>query len=93
MVTPQVTSAALVVVGVLMAKNLKDVNWDDFAIAAPAFLIVIGMPLTYSIADGIALGFILYPITMWATHRGKQVPAIMYGLGVVFLIFLFIIAR
>lgn len=92
-VTPQVTSAALVVVGVLMAKNLKDVNWNDFAIAAPAFLIVIGMPLTYSIADGIALGFILYPITMWATHRQKQVPAIMYGLGVIFLIFLFIIAR
>ncbi|KRN74760.1 hypothetical protein IV73_GL001168 [Weissella kandleri] len=92
-VTPQVTSAALVVVGVLMARNLKDVNWHDFAIAAPAFLIVIGMPLTYSISDGIALGFILYPITMITTKRAKEVPWMMYILGFVFLIYLFIIAH
>lgn len=59
-VTSQVTAPALVVVGVLMAKSLRQIDWEDFAIAAPAFLIVIGMPLTYSISDGIALGFILY---------------------------------
>ncbi|MDR3241299.1 MAG: NCS2 family permease [Lactobacillaceae bacterium] len=92
-VTPQVTAPALVVVGVLMAESLKKVNWQDFAIAAPAFLIVIGMPFTYSISDGIALGFILYPMTMIATKRGKEVPIMMYVLAVIFLIFLFLVAH
>jgi len=60
-----------------MAESLRQIAWDDFAIAAPAFLIIIGMPLTYSISDGIALGFILYPITMIATGRGKKVHPLM----------------
>ncbi|MBC6498251.1 hypothetical protein H7R52_02130 [Weissella confusa] len=55
-VTSQVTAPALVVVGVLMAENLRNIDWDDFAIAAPSFLIVIGMPLTYSISDGMMIG-------------------------------------
>ncbi|MGO1336980.1 MAG: NCS2 family permease [Leuconostoc fallax] len=92
-VTSQVTAPALVVVGVLMAQNLRQIDWNDLAIAAPAFLIVIGMPLTYSISDGIALGFILYPITMIATGRGKKVHPLMYVLAVIFIIFLVIIAH
>ncbi|MBS0949708.1 NCS2 family permease [Weissella minor] len=89
-VTPEVTAPALIVVGVLMASNLRDINWDDFAIAAPAFLIIIGMPLTYSISDGIALGFIVYPITMMATKRAKQVQPLMYVLAIIFLLFLYL---
>lgn len=89
-ITPQVTAPALIVVGVLMASNLRDINWDDFAVAAPAFMIIIGMPLTYSISDGIALGFILYPIMMLATKRGKQVHPLMYVLALVFLVFLYV---
>ena len=92
-VTSQVTAPALIVVGVLMAENLRNINWDDFAIAAPAFLIVIGMPLTYSISDGIALGFILYPIMMIATKRSGKVHPLMYALAAIFLIFLFIVAH
>ncbi|MGO0155373.1 NCS2 family permease [Leuconostoc mesenteroides] len=92
-VTPQVTAPALVVVGVLMAKNLRLIDWEDLAIAAPAFLIVIGMPLTYSISDGIALGFILYPITMIATGRIKKVHPLMYVLAIMFITFLMIIAH
>lgn len=92
-VTPQVTAPALVVVGVLMAKNLRLIDWEDLAIAAPAFLIVIGMPLTYSISDGIALGFILYPITMIATGRIKKVHPLMYVLAIMFIAFLMIIAH
>ncbi|MCT4387016.1 NCS2 family permease [Leuconostoc pseudomesenteroides] len=91
-VTSQVTAPALVVVGVLMAENLREIDWEDLAIAAPAFLIVIGMPLTYSISDGIALGFILYPITMIATGRAKKVHPLMYILAVIFIAFLLIIA-
>lgn len=89
-VTPEVTAPALIVVGVLMASNLRDINWDDFAIAAPAFLIIIGMPLTYSISDGIALGFIVYPIIMMATKRAKQVQPLMYVLAIIFLLFLYL---
>jgi AGZA family xanthine/uracil permease-like MFS transporter len=92
-VTSQVTAPALVLVGVLMAKSLKDINWEDIAISAPAFLIIIGMPLTYSISDGIALGFVLYPITMIATGRAKKVHPIMYTLSVIFLVFLVLMSR
>ena len=92
-VTSQVTAPALIVVGVLMAENLRHINWDDFAIAAPAFIIVIGMPLTYSISDAIALGFILYPIMMIATKRAAKVNILMYILAVIFLFFLFAVAH
>lgn len=92
-VTSQVTAPALIVVGILMAENLRHIKWDDFAIAAPAFLIVIGMPLTYSISDGIALGFIVYPITMLATKRGKTVHPMMWALAIIFLVYLFIVAH
>ncbi|MBS9335754.1 NCS2 family permease [Fructobacillus papyrifericola] len=88
-VTSQVTAPALIVVGIMMAGNLKKIQWEDMAIAAPAFLIVIGMPLTYSISDGIALGFIAYPITMIAAKRGKEVNFLMYALAVIFVAFLF----
>ncbi|GAP02370.1 xanthine/uracil/vitamin C permease [Fructobacillus pseudoficulneus] len=88
-VTDAVTAPALVIVGIMMAKNLKKINWDDFAVAAPAFLVVVGMPLTYSISDGIALGFIVYPITMIATKRAKDVNWLMYLLAIIFVFFLY----
>lgn len=90
-ITSQITAPALIVVGVLMAKSLSQVNWNKFELAAPAFLITIGMPLTYSISDGIALGFIAYPITMIAAKRGKEVNLMMYALAIVFVIFLLVL--
>lgn len=57
-VTSQVTAPALIIVGVLMAQQTREINWDRLEIAIPAFLIIIGMPLTYSISDGMALGII-----------------------------------
>lgn len=90
-VTTQVTAPALIIVGVLMAQNLAHIKWQEMEIAIPAFLILIGMPLTYSISDGIALGFIVYPITMLAAKRGKEVSPIMYALFFVFIGFLWIL--
>ncbi|SFH65445.1 NCS2 family permease [Pisciglobus halotolerans] len=90
-VTPQVTAPALIIVGVLMAHSLSQIEWGKMEIAIPSFLILIGMPLTYSIADGIALGFIFYPITMIAAKRGKEVSPIMYGLFFVFIGFMWIL--
>ena len=90
-VTDQVTAPALIIVGVLMAQNMAKIHWNKLEIAIPAFLILVGMPLTYSISDGLALGFIVYPLTMLAAKRGKEVPALMYILGVVFVIFIWIL--
>ncbi|CAM3177218.1 AGZA family xanthine/uracil permease-like MFS transporter [Sporolactobacillus spathodeae] len=90
-VTSQVTAPALIIVGVLMASALKEIPWDEFEIAVPAFLTVLGMPLTYSISDGIALGFIVYPITMLVAGKGKKVHPIVYILFVVFLVFFWVL--
>ena len=90
-VTPQVTAPALILVGVLMTHSLSQIDWSKLEIAIPAFLILIGMPLTYSIADGIAMGCIFYPITMIAAKRGKEVSPIMYALFFVFVGFMWIL--
>lgn len=90
-VTSQVTAPALIIVGVLMAQSLSQIKWKEMEIAIPSFLILLGMPLTYSISDGIALGFIFYPITMIAAKRGKEVSPIMYGLFFVFVGFMWIL--
>lgn len=85
-----VTAPALIIVGVLMASNLKRIDWEKFEVAFPAFLIVVGMPLTYSISDGLALGMIAYPITMIATKRYKEVSIMMYILFFIFIGFFLI---
>lgn len=84
-VTSAVTAPALVIVGVLMVSNLNKIEWPKFEIAVPAFLTIIMMPLTYSIATGIACGFIFYPITMVMAKRHKEVHPIMYFMAVVFI--------
>lgn len=86
-VTEAVTAPALIVVGVLMAATLGNIDWKKFEIAVPAFFTIIAMPLTYSIATGIALGFIMYPITMLCKGRAKEVHPIMYALLVVFVLY------
>lgn len=86
-VTPAVTTPALVVVGVLMASNLAEISWKKFEVAVPAFITIIMMPLSYSIATGIACGFIFYPITMLLTKRHKEVHPIMYGLMIIFILY------
>ncbi|KGR80629.1 guanine permease [Ureibacillus massiliensis 4400831 = CIP 108448 = CCUG 49529] len=84
-VTSAVTAPALIIVGALMVSSLRLIEWDKIEIAIPAFLVLIFMPLSYSIATGIAVGFLFYPITMIVSGRSKEVHPIMYGLFVVFL--------
>jgi adenine/guanine/hypoxanthine permease len=83
-VTSQVTAPALIIVGVMMAKSLGDIDWDEMEFAIPAFVTVIAMPLTYSIATGIALGLVLFPLLMVFRGRAREVHPIMYALFVVF---------
>lgn len=86
-ITSQVTAPALIIVGVLMAVNLKHIEWDKIEIAIPAFFTVLMMPLTYSIATGIAIGFIFYPITLIVKGRAKEIHPIMYILSIVFVLY------
>ncbi|MGM7637343.1 NCS2 family permease [Bacillus sp. Hm123] len=86
-ITAAVTAPALIIVGVLMVSSLGKIDWTKFEIAVPAFLTIIAMPLTYSIATGIATGFIFYPITMIMKGRGKEIHPIMYLLFVIFILY------
>jgi AGZA family xanthine/uracil permease-like MFS transporter len=86
-VTAQVTAAALIVVGLMMAKPLGEIEWDRWEYSIPAFIVVITMPLTYSIATGIALGLILYPLLMVVKGKAREVSPMMYVLFFVFLAF------
>lgn len=86
-ITAPVTAPALIIVGILMVSSLGHIKWDQFEIAVPAFLTIIAMPLTYSIATGIAIGFIFYPITMAFKGRVKEIHPIMYGLAVIFILY------
>ncbi|AIC93559.1 MULTISPECIES: NCS2 family permease [Shouchella] len=88
-ITGEVTAPALIVVGVMMATSLRHIDWTKMEIAVPVFFTVVTMPLTYSIATGIALGFVLYPLTMVVKGRGKELHPLMYLLFVAFVLFLF----
>src|SRR5690625_524687 len=82
-----ISAPALIIVGVLMSSSLKDIEWDKFEIAVPAFLTIIMMPLSYSIATGIAVGFIFYPITMIMKGRIKEIHPVMYALFFIFILY------
>ncbi|MGE7114037.1 NCS2 family permease [Lysinibacillus sp. NPDC047702] len=87
-ITSAVTAPALIIVGVLMVASLGQIAWNRFEIAVPSFLTMIMMPLTYSIATGIAVGFIFYPLTMIIKGKAKEVNPIMYVFAIIFLLYL-----
>jgi AGZA family xanthine/uracil permease-like MFS transporter len=74
-------------VGFLMMTQIKYIDWNDITIALPAFLTIILMPFTYSIAVGIGAGFITYTVLKLATGQAKQVHPLMWGVSVAFLIY------
>ncbi|WP_078415055.1 NCS2 family permease [Priestia abyssalis] len=91
-VTAPVTAPALIIVGALMVASLSQIDWQRFEIAVPAFLTIVMMPLTYSIATGIAIGFVFYPITMIFKGKAKEIHPIMYGLFVIFILYFVFLA-
>ncbi len=80
-----VTAPALVIVGSLMIKSIAKINWDDITETIPAYLTFIGIPLTYSITDGMAFGFVSYPIMKLFKGKAKEIHPIMWVLFAVFL--------
>lgn len=79
------TAPALIVVGVLMMASVVNVKWHDVTDALPAFLTMIAMPLTFSISDGLALGFIAFPIVKRLGRRGDDVNPLVDLLAVIFI--------
>ena len=86
-ISVEVTSAALIIVGALMAMEISKINWTKLEIVIPSFLTIIMMPLTSSVAIGIGLGFVLYPICLAAQKRYKEVHPIMYVLCLLFVLY------
>jgi adenine/guanine/hypoxanthine permease len=78
-----ITAPALVVVGSMMMTNVTKIEWKNYAEAMPAFLVLIGIPLTFSIADGLALGFIAYPLVKLFAGQGRDVKWLMYVMALV----------
>jgi adenine/guanine/hypoxanthine permease len=73
-----ITAPALVIVGAMMIHNARKIDWDDYSEGLPAFLTMIGIPLSYSIADGLALGFVSYPLLKLLSGRGRSVGVMSY---------------
>jgi AGZA family xanthine/uracil permease-like MFS transporter len=82
------TAAALLYVAVVMARGLSEVDWDDLTEAAPAAVVAITMPLTYSIATGLGLGFIAYVLMKLMTGRAAELNAAVVLMAVVFAVML-----
>jgi AGZA family xanthine/uracil permease-like MFS transporter len=79
------TAPALIVVGSLMMTTIREVNWDDPLVAIPAFLTMVTIPLTFSVANGLAIGFIAYTVVRVASGRYRSVSWLVYALTIIFI--------
>ncbi|MFH9041739.1 NCS2 family permease [Streptomyces sp. NPDC017966] len=85
MVPSQAATPALLAVGFLiLAGSVKEIDWADHTIAVPAFVTMVMMPFTYSITNGIGMGFITFVVLRLAAGRGREVPSAMYVVAAVF---------
>jgi AGZA family xanthine/uracil permease-like MFS transporter len=80
------TAPALILVGSMMLRSITKIDWDDYSEAIPAFLVMLLMPLTFSIATGIAMGFISYAAIKLFTGRAKEVSWLVYLLALLFVL-------
>lgn len=83
---PAITSPVLIIVGSFMMQGLAKIDWKSFDEAFPTFITMIAMPFTASIATGIAVGFITYPLMKLARGKGKEVHWLIYLFALLFLL-------
>jgi AGZA family xanthine/uracil permease-like MFS transporter len=86
LIPPQATAPVLILVGVLMMSEIVHIKFDDFTEAFPAFLTIIMMPLTYSVAQGLAFGFMAYTIIKLLARRHRDNNAVTYILTILFIL-------
>jgi AGZA family xanthine/uracil permease-like MFS transporter len=80
------TAPALIIVGALMASGVLNIPWKDASESIPAFVAFVSIPLTYSIANGLALGFVLYPLVKLFSGRRREVHPLVWVLATLFLL-------
>ncbi|MGC9503356.1 NCS2 family permease [Baaleninema sp.] len=85
-IPPFATAPALLVVGVLMTQNVRSIRWDDPAESIPSFLTIFVMPLSFSIADGLAVGFISYPLMKAFQGKFRETSIASWILAAAFLL-------
>lgn len=81
-----ITAGALIIVGFLMIKIVKEMHWDKFEDSFPAFLTIIGIPLTYNISYGIGFGFISYTLIKLLNGKFRDVHMLMYIISIAFIV-------
>jgi AGZA family xanthine/uracil permease-like MFS transporter len=81
-----IVAPALVLVGVMMMESVRHIPWGDFTEAAPAFLAIVIMPLSFSITDGIAFGLIGFALLKLVTGRGAELDGLGYVFAALFLV-------
>jgi AGZA family xanthine/uracil permease-like MFS transporter len=86
-VPSEAAAPALVVVGVLMIAQLRNIDFSDFTVGLPAFVTMVLMPFTYSITNGVGAGFISYVVLRVAVGRGRDVHPLMWGVSVAFAVY------
>ena len=91
MVSSAATCGALVVVGYLMLTDVAEIDWKSIEHALPAFFIIVGIPMTYSITNGIGLGFISYCVIMLVQGRAREIRPLMWVAAAAFVV-MFVIA-
>lgn len=77
----------LIIIGILMIQQMRHMNMEDFTESIPAIMLIVMIPFTYSIADGIAIGFILYPLLKFVTGKSKEVTAPLLIISILFLVY------
>ncbi len=81
-----VTAPALVIVGSMMLHSITKIDWKDYSELIPAFLVIVMIPLSFSIATGIAIGFISFAVLKLLTGRGKEASWLIYLLAILFIL-------
>jgi len=83
----EAASPVLVLVGFLLMTQVKDIPWDEYDIAIPAFLTIVLMPFTYSITNGIGAGFISYIVIRALRGRGRAISPLLWVIAALFVVY------
>jgi len=83
----EAASPALVIVGFLLLTQVRNIDFEDYVVAIPAFLTIVVMPFTYSITNGIGAGFVSYVVLMLASGRARRVSPLLYVIAALFVVY------
>jgi AGZA family xanthine/uracil permease-like MFS transporter len=86
-VPSEVAAAALVIVGAMMASHLRHIDLAEFSVALPVVLTVAVMPLSYSIANGIGVGFISWVVLRAASGKAREISPLLWVVAAGFLLY------